>query len=51
MKTSADRSEVRIEKEGFAPVLFKRGAELADGTVSFPDRASLDTKDARLTPD
>lgn len=38
MRTSADRSEVRIEKEGYAPVLFKRGIALDNGGVAYPGR-------------
>lgn len=41
MKTSADGCEVRIEKEGYAPVLFKRGIEMENG-VSFPNRPEVE---------
>jgi len=37
MKTNAEGSETRIEKEGLAPVVFKRGTEV-DGTAIYPGR-------------
>lgn len=40
MKTSADRSEVRIEKEGYAPILFKRAVDI-EGELIFPGRNQL----------
>jgi hypothetical protein len=49
MRTSADRSEVRIEKDGYAPVIFKRGVE-ADGYISYPGRDHSFAKE-NLTPD
>lgn len=50
MRTSADRSEVRIEKEGYAPVVFKRGVEGADGVLKYPGRDQSFAQD-RVTPD
>lgn len=37
MKTSADKCEVRIEKEGYAPVIFKKGSDV-NGATYFPGR-------------
>lgn len=44
MKTSPDGCEVRIEKEGYAPVVFKRGTEI-DGAVVYPNRAEIEAKE------
>jgi hypothetical protein len=49
MRTSADRSEVRIEKDGYAPVLFKRGAD-SNGYLSYPGRDHSFANE-KVTPD
>ena len=35
MHTSPDRSEVRIEKDGYAPVFFKRGVDTQEGVLQY----------------
>jgi hypothetical protein len=40
MKTNSDKCEVRIEKEGYAPVIFKKGT-LINGTVFYPGRERI----------
>lgn len=51
MKTSADGCEVRIEKEGFAPILFKRGIDV-DGEMVFTGRKEYETPaDEKITPE
>lgn len=41
MKTNSDGCEVRIEKEGYAPVLFKRGIDMENGVI-FPNRVEYE---------
>ena len=38
MRTSPDGCLIRIEKDGYAPVIFKRGTERDDGSVEYPER-------------
>ena len=38
MKTSAAKDEVRIEKEGYAPIIFKRGTE-TEAKIYYPGRS------------
>jgi hypothetical protein len=41
MRTSADGSEIRIEKDGFAPVLCKRAHPNENGELIFSARSSV----------
>jgi hypothetical protein len=50
MKTSADGNEIRIEKDGFAPVLFKRAHENDQGHLIFSARSRVEAP-SKLTPD
>lgn len=50
MRTSADSSEIRIEKDGYAPVLFKRAHPNQNGELIFSARSKVEGP-ANLSPD
>lgn len=50
MRTSADGSEIRIEKDGYAPVIFKRGHQTQNGDLIFSARTSVEGP-KNLSPD
>jgi hypothetical protein len=52
MKTSADGSETRIEKDGYAPVIFKKGIENNQkGVIEYSGRKVNADLNQPLTPE